>query len=505
MESERGGSRVSGIGIRIVAAVSFLILSPDSHFAQDSLPNLRPHEPRDWSNRIVVSNVKDTHSDSSPLRDTDDLFVDFAVANAGAASVTESFRIELFVDGRRSYGGIVENSASDPLMANYFVAPSDIWIGRLSPGTYTLKIVVDPEDSVSESNERDNEYSRTITVRQGSVSGCVPVTTGVVPQGAGTITPSRTSTCTATTSSPSVLTKGGEDAVSLPSDGPVVAVNPTAGAQRSRAFAALTATARAEGRVRVIVGLRADGGSGASSASSFKDVAARASMMSRIDRAQQELLDRMGRLSVSSVRRFKYIPFLAMEVDVATLETLASDPEVLSIEEEKLLKPMLEESVPLVGAPQAWRQGFSGSGQTIAILDSGVDNDHPFLRGKVVSEACYSGGGRGESLCPGGVAQSTRPGSGMPCSDSELLDCYHGTHVAGIAAGRGPDFSGVARDASLVSIQVFSRFDSDDCSGEDDQEDESEGPCIKLPLEIEFRAWSGSSNSAMVSISLQST
>ena len=90
-----------------------------------------------------------------------------------------------------------------------------------------------------------------------------------------------------------------------------------------------------------------------------------------------------------------------MEVDAAALEALASDPEVVSIEEDKLLKPMLEESVSLIGAPRAWSQGFSGSGQTIAILDTGVDRDHPFLRGKVVSEACYSGSGRGESLCPG--------------------------------------------------------------------------------------------------------
>lgn len=36
--------------------------------------------------------------------------------------------------------------------------------------------------------------------------------------------------------------------------------------------------------------------------------------------------------------------------------------------------------------------------------------------------------------------------------------CRHGTHVAGIAAGRGSAFSGVARDAGIVSVQVFSRF-----------------------------------------------
>jgi hypothetical protein len=39
-------------------------------------------------------------------------------------------------------------------------------------------------------------------------------------------------------------------------------------------------------------------------------------------------------------------------------------------------------------------------------------------------------------------------------------------HVAGIAAGRNATFSGVARDGSVIAIQVFSRFDDDaDCGG----------------------------------------
>lgn len=38
--------------------------------------------------------------------------------------------------------------------------------------------------------------------------------------------------------------------------------------------------------------------------------------------------------------------------------------------------------------------------------------------------------------------------------------CDHGTVVAGIAAGTNATFSGVAKDATLIAIQVFSRFDS---------------------------------------------
>ena len=333
--------RFLGYGFRIVIALLVLILAPDSYHSQGSLPNLKPHRPRDWPDKIVVSNAKDTHSDSSLLRDTDDLCVDFAVLNDGRASVTQSFRVDLLIDGRRVLTDGVENSSSSPLMANDYVSRSDYSIGRLSTGTHTLRIVADAEGSISESNERDNEYSRTITVRGGTVSGCLPLTTGVVPQGAGTITLSRTSTCSATTDSLSGLT-GRDDAPGPTSDGPVMAVKSTAKAQRARAFAALTAKAQAKGRVRVIVGLRAGGPSGASAKSSFKDAAARAVLVDRIARAQRSLLVRMSGYSISSVKRFKYIPYVAMEVEAAALEALSADAEVATIEEDRLLKPMLK-------------------------------------------------------------------------------------------------------------------------------------------------------------------
>ncbi|MDQ2695760.1 MAG: S8 family serine peptidase, partial [Pseudomonadota bacterium] len=56
----------------------------------------------------------------------------------------------------------------------------------------------------------------------------------------------------------------------------------------------------------------------------------------------------------------------------------------------------------------------------------------------------------------------TGAGAGAPCT---LSGCNHGTHVASIAAGRGDSFSGIARDASLIAIQVFSRLDNPDVCG----------------------------------------
>jgi len=180
-----------------------------------------------------------------------------------------------------------------------------------------------------------------------------------------------------------------------------------------------------------------------------------------IKQKQGDFLNRFESFRVSAVKQFEFIPFVAFETDAATLEKMKNDPLVVSIEEDELEEPTLAQSTAIVGAPTAWTSGFSGDGWAVAVLDSGVAKTHPFLTGKVVSEACYSSNypaSNTTSVCPGGVTQSTETGSGVNC-DPAISGCAHGTHVAGIVAGRGSSFSGVAKDANIIAIQVFSRID----------------------------------------------
>ena len=169
-----------------------------------------------------------------------------------------------------------------------------------------------------------------------------------------------------------------------------------------------------------------------------------------IQSMQDDVLARLRIQTAQAARRFRYIPYIALEADETELQRLAASPEVASMSVDAILSPSLAESAPLIGAPTAWAQGFTGAGWTVAVLDTGVDKTHPFLAGKVVSEACFSSNtSTSTSLCPAGASSSVTPDSALPCA---LSGCEHGTHVAGIAAGKGSLFSGIAKDASLIAI-----------------------------------------------------
>lgn len=96
----------------------------------------------------------------------------------------------------------------------------------------------------------------------------------------------------------------------------------------------------------------------------------------------------------------------------------------------------LDVSTALIGIQKVWDQGYTGKGQTIAVIDSGI-HPHPDLKDKIVGWV------------------DLKDGQPKP------MDTFgHGTHVAGIAAGTGAKSAGtvkgVAPDADLVGVRITS-------------------------------------------------
>ena len=98
---------------------------------------------------------------------------------------------------------------------------------------------------------------------------------------------------------------------------------------------------------------------------------------------------------------------------------------------------------PAAGSPNA---AFTGTGVTVAVIDSGVDDHRDF---GVFDQYNFVGGA-------GGVLEEPTDPWG------------HGTHVAGIIAANGAGssgrFSGLARDVNLVSLRVLSETGQGDSS-----------------------------------------
>ncbi|MFI7056863.1 S8 family peptidase [Streptosporangium canum] len=129
------------------------------------------------------------------------------------------------------------------------------------------------------------------------------------------------------------------------------------------------------------------------------------------------------------------------------------------------VKAILDKSVAMIGAPQAWAGGHDGTGVKVAVLDTGVDATHPDLAGKIADSRSF-----------------------VP--DAPVKDGHgHGTHVASTIAGSGAasggKYKGVAPGAQLVVGKVL----DDAGSGEDS-------------WIIEGMEWAASSGAKVVSMSL---
>src|SRR5262249_8246926 len=119
--------------------------------------------------RIVVARTPGTKIDSASLTTSDNLYVSWAVGNNGAGATLSRFLTDLYVDG------VFKNNwaADPPLNTGILAYAEDYAIGPMPAGTTTIRIKADSGNSIPESNESDNEYTRTIAV-SAPAPVCVP-------------------------------------------------------------------------------------------------------------------------------------------------------------------------------------------------------------------------------------------------------------------------------------------------------------------------------------------
>ena len=179
-----------------------------------------------------------------------------------------------------------------------------------------------------------------------------------------------------------------------------------------------------------------------------------------VARALDALAQRVAGRGARELSRIKVYPFATYRVTGAGLNRLVADPRVTSVAEDGFVTATLDVSTGVIDSDLLNSAGTGGDGwsgspvgaQEVAIIDSGVDNDHAAFAGRVVAEACFSA----NSNCPNGGTTQTGSNAGENCTHS--TDCDHGTHVASIAAGTSftGGHEGVARGARIIAVNVAS-------------------------------------------------
>ena len=122
-------------------------------------------------------------------------------------------------------------------------------------------------------------------------------------------------------------------------------------------------------------------------------------------------------------------------VNIADINNFARNRNVVRVYPNVEYTGLLDAAIPAVNAPSLWDQGINGTGMRIAILDSGIDNDHPMFEGRIILENYY-------------IEDSAHDNNG------------HGTAIAGIAAGKQHDvtgygYDGVAPGAYIINAKIM--------------------------------------------------
>jgi subtilisin family serine protease len=131
----------------------------------------------------------------------------------------------------------------------------------------------------------------------------------------------------------------------------------------------------------------------------------------------------------------RYSGLYSMNINLNQLNQIT--PYVQRIYSNRDYQMQLDNSLDLINLNQANQNDLNGQGVKVAILDTGINEEHEFVKGKIIGGMHF-------------ITNSREDGNG------------HGTHIAGIIAGENNEIKGVAPRASLLNVKVLNSRGSGD-------------------------------------------
>jgi subtilisin family serine protease len=209
---------------------------------------------------------------------------------------------------------------------------------------------------------------------------------------------------------------------------------PTDGRSSAKVGSDVYAALGTHDRVRVMVALRDTDGMAASQSAAAEHIAD----------IQRLVLAGLDPADFRPTSKWTNVNGLAGDVSMSGLRKLESSPDVLRVDLVATKHAAAAESVPMIQATEAHSLGFTGKGIVVAVLDTGINRNHPDLSDGIAAEACFC-----EGCCRDGASTDSGPGSAFD-------DNGHGTNVSGIIMSPGRVAPvGVAPDSFITAIRVL--------------------------------------------------
>lgn len=409
-------------------------------------PDLSPFVPEGWD-ASLVGNMFAGERSTGYLAAGQRAFISFAFINDGLVDTSVEFRIELSVDGTPVSAWTMPGG----LAVSTYVTVEDHQL-ILGAGPHEISFSVDTLGEVPESDETDNVVAETWVWVEGD-----PLL--------------RVEPAHVTHHFAEPPSRAGLDR--LATAPPTRRVNHLEVVD-ARLRTALTAAAP-DGTLAVIVEpvLRLDvrtldAALGGVSRDQRRETAT-AALRATLARAGDELAPAFAELSakgqLADVRELWLAGAYAADLTPAGVQALAADPAVgrIWLDDRKSrtyaapgstqdgAEKALAWHLPQVGAPQAWAQGYDGTGVLVGHVDTGVSYDHPDLAGRM-----WDGGATWPHHGYDAVDDDDDPYEG----DTTIL---HGTHTAGLIVGDGSGGTetGAAPGATLMALRAVPGYYSD--------------------------------------------